>query len=135
LVVVVASLEESIDIEQHTGKCASQGPDVKRVMILSILDEELGTLVVSTSNAHIVLSIGLVVVCETPIDYAQVALFVVNNDVKGLDVTMHDTVRMSVIQSFKNLVGIQPDVQVIENAIKLLSFDVRNILKHKYGCF
>lgn len=47
LVVVVATLEEGLPLEDHTGEHAAEGPDVERVVISLQVDEQLGSLEVT----------------------------------------------------------------------------------------
>jgi len=92
LIVVIRSLEERVNIEKHTGKGAPKRPNVQRVVIFPVLDEEFWSFVVSAGDADVVLLLGLVEVGEAPVDDSEVALVVVNHDVERLYITMHDSV-------------------------------------------
>ena len=60
--------------------------------------------------------VGSIVVGKSPINQAQVSLWVINNDVEWLHVAMHDTVRVGKLESFQCFVDVQPDVHVVELA-------------------
>ena len=55
LIVVVTSLEERFALEDHACKHAAERPDIKRVVIGLQINEQLGPLEVSGSDAHIIL--------------------------------------------------------------------------------
>ena len=97
LVIVVLSLEESVHFKHEASEGAADCPHVEGVIVLLVLDEELGALVVARCDTHIIFLLGLVEICEAPVDQAQVAVFVVDHDVERLDVTVHDTVQVRVL--------------------------------------
>lgn len=97
LVIVVLSLKESVHFEHEASERAANCPHVERVIVLFVLDEELGALVIARCDTHIIFLLRLVEICEAPVDQAQVAIIVVNHNVERLHVTMHDAVKVRVL--------------------------------------
>ena len=54
LVIVIGALKERVHSEEHPCESASETPNVKRVVIELVVDQELWALVVARSNSHIV---------------------------------------------------------------------------------
>jgi len=100
-------------------------------VVKSVVHEKFRALVVTRGDAYVVLLIGHVVVGETPIDEAEVTHFVIDNDVERFDIAVDDAVGVSVVESFKDFVGIQSDVHVLERADQHFSFHVRDVLENK----
>lgn len=81
LIVVVTAFEERVNIKEHAGHGAAEGPDVERIVVFSVFYEQFRSLVVSTGNANVILLIGLVEIGKAPIYHAEVALVVVDHNV------------------------------------------------------
>jgi hypothetical protein len=78
--------------------------------------------------------IWLIIICEAPVDKSQVSLFVVDYDVQGFDVSVHDSVAVSEFEGFQNFVGVEADVHVIEGLRDDFRLDVGDVLKNQAGC-
>lgn len=100
-------------------------------MVLAVFDEEFRALVIPTRNTDIVLSVGFVEVCEAPVNHSQIALFVINYDVERFNVTVHDAVRVRIVECLQYLVNIELDIQRVKDAHKLLGLDVRDKFEHQ----
>ena len=57
--------------------------------------------------------------CQTPIDESEFAIFVVDHDIVRLNVSVHDSHAMAIIQCFKEFVEVIPDVVVGQSLIQL----------------
>lgn len=90
LVVVVLSLEEGLLLEDHGGEHGSGAPDVERVVVVDVVDEQLGPLEVARGDAHVVVLPRVVELGQAPVDELQDALLGIDNDVLGLHVAVHD---------------------------------------------
>ena len=90
LVIIVASLEEGLPLEDHTGKHASERPNVQRVVVRLKVYEQLGSFEIARCNADIVLLSRMVEFSEAPIDEAQLPVGVIDHDVVRLHVAVHD---------------------------------------------
>jgi hypothetical protein len=71
LVGVGVSMEEGFLAEDHGCEHSSERPEIKRVVVFLVVDEQLGTLEVTGCDAYIVLSSGVVELGKTPIDQSQ----------------------------------------------------------------
>jgi len=133
LVIVVTSLEEGVDVEKHSSESTSQRPDIKRVVVLAVFHQELRAFVISASDTYVILSVRLVKVSQSPVDNTEVSLLMVNNNIQGLDIAMHDSVAMGVVEGFQDFINIESDVQVVKSTRNLLGLDIRNIFEDKAG--
>ena len=73
----------------------------------------------------------LVIVRQTPVDEPQPLLLVADDDVQRLDISMHNTVRMTVLQSLEELVEVKSEVLIRQSSQQLLGFDARHVLEDK----
>ena len=131
LIVIVRPLEKGINIEKKSGKGAPKRPNIKRIVILPVLDQEFRPFVVSAGYSHVVLLLRFVEVSESPVDDPEVAGLVVDDDVEGFNIAMHDSVGVGVVEGLEDLVDIQSDVHVVEAPHQLLGLNVRDILEHQ----
>lgn len=72
-------------------------------MVKFVVYKQLGAFVVARGYAHVVLLVRQVVVCEAPVNQPYVATCVVDDNIKRLYVSVHDTVRMGIFKGLKNL--------------------------------
>lgn len=79
---------------------------VKRVVVASVLYQQFGTLVVTTRYTNIQLDARMVELCQSPIDQPQLALSVVDEDVKRFDVAVNDSFRVTVVEGDEKLVDV-----------------------------
>ena len=100
-------------------------------MILPVLDQEFRPFVVSAGYSHVVLLLRFVEVGESPVDDPEIAGLVVDDDVEGFNIAMHDSVGVGVVEGLEDLVDIQSDVHVVEAPHQLLGLNVRDILEHQ----
>ena len=57
----------------------------------------------------------------------------IDNNVKRLDITMHDSMRVSEIKRFQDFISVKPNVHVIKGLRDHLGFNIWNVFKHKAG--
>ena len=68
-------------------------------MVELVLNQELRPLVVSRSYSNVVLLAWMIKVSKPPIDESQIFFLVINYDIKWLYISMHYTMRVTVVQS------------------------------------
>lgn len=68
LVRVAVAVEKWLLPKDHGRKHGAQAPHVQAVIIFLKVHQQLGSLKVSGSDAHIVLGAGVVELCQTPVD-------------------------------------------------------------------
>ena len=129
LVVVVTSLEEGLALEDHTCKHAAKRPDVERVVISLEVNEELGSLEVAGGDANIVLLSGVVELSKTPIDETELAVGVIDHDVVGLHITVHDAFGVAVVESLQDLVHVKANVEVVEALVEFAEISIASVNK------
>ena len=105
------------------------------VVVLLEVDEKFRSLEVSTSDANIVLPTGMVELREAPINQSKLALLVVDHDVVRLDVSVHDAVRVAVVQGLEELENVIANVVVGEGGVEYLEVRVIDVLEDEGGGF
>lgn len=123
LVEVVRPFEEGLNAEDHAGHRAACRPDVQAVVVQTVVHQQLGAFVISARHPHVVLSVRLVVVGKAPVDQAELLAMIVNNNIEGFDIAMHDAVGMAVVQSHQDFVQVKAVVEVCQGWNQLLGFD------------
>ena len=131
LIVVVSSFKERICLEHETSQRASDRPHVQRIVVFLVFYKKFRSLVIATCNPNIVFVFRLVEVCQSPIDQTQISLVVVNHNVQGLHISVHDSMDMRILQCFQHLVGVQSDVHVVEFAGQNFRLLAWNVLEHQ----
>ena len=63
LVVVVVTVKERLLPENHGGEHAAQGPHVQAVVVHLVVNEQLGSLEVTTGHSHIILLVKTQILC------------------------------------------------------------------------
>lgn len=127
LIIVVLSLEEWLLLENHSCEHAPEGPDIEGVVIGLEVNEELRSLEVSGGDSHIVLLLRVVKFSETPIDKSQSLVVVVDHDVVRLHISVHDSLRVAVVQSLKHFIDVKSDVVICEALVKSSEVNVTSI--------
>jgi hypothetical protein len=102
-------------------------------VVLAVFHKEFRAFVISASDTYVILSVRLVKVSQSPVDNTEVSLLMVNNNIQGLDIAMHDPVAMSIVKGFQDFINIESDVQVVKSTRDLLGLDIRNIFEDKAG--
>jgi hypothetical protein len=69
--------------------------------------------------------------CQSPINESQLTLFVINHDIMGFDVTVHDSIRMAIVQSLQKLKDVIPNVEIGQSWIQNLEVGVVDMFKDK----
>mmetsp|Transcript_13472 Transcript_13472/g.36199 ORF Transcript_13472/g.36199 Transcript_13472/m.36199 type:complete len:259 (+) Transcript_13472:1393-2169(+) len=131
LVLIVGAAEEWFALENHSRQHTSEAPDVERVVVILQIDEQLGSFEVARSNAHVVLFVRMVKLGQTPINNSDFSLRVVNHDVVRLDISMHDAVRMRVIERAQDLIDVVANLVNIQCRIQHFEVGVVHVFKHE----
>ena len=134
LVIIVASLEEGLPLEDHAGKHASERPNVQRVVVRLKVYEQLGSFEISRCNADIVLLSWMVEFSEAPIDETKLPVGVIDHDVVGLHVAMHDALRVAVIECLQNLKHVVSDIEIVEALVQFAEISVASINELSDDC-
>ena len=127
LIIVVRALEERVDLENHASHRTAKRPDVQRIVVELILDKELRSLVISGGHPHVVLLAGFVKVGQAPVDQPQIFFIMVNYNIEGFHISVHDSVGMTVVESFQQLEKIESDFEVGQAREQNFTFKVRNV--------
>ena len=131
LIVVVFSLEERLLLEDHTSKHASERPDVEGVIVHLQVNEELRSLEVSTSDTYVVFLARVIEFSKTPINKTELTAGVINHNVVRLNISVHDAVRVGVLERLQNFEGIKSNVHRVELVVELLRLNVWDVFKDK----
>lgn len=137
LVLVVFSLEEGLLEEDHSSEHAAETPDVQRVVVGLQIDQEFRSLEVSGGHSHVVLLTGMVVFSETPVDESELPVGVVDHDIVRLDVSVHDSLAVAVVQGSQNFEDVVSDVEICEALVESSEIDISSVhvLHDKCGSF
>ena len=73
-------------------------------MVELVLNQELRPLVVSRSYSNVVLLSWMIKVSKPPINESQIFFLVINYDIKWLYISVHDAMRVTVVQSLQKLI-------------------------------
>mmetsp|Transcript_5328 Transcript_5328/g.8367 ORF Transcript_5328/g.8367 Transcript_5328/m.8367 type:complete len:222 (-) Transcript_5328:44-709(-) len=72
---------------------------------------------------------------QAQVDQPQFPRLVVNHDIVGLDITVHDTVSMAVVKGFKDLKNVVANVIIRESGVQSAEIDVVDMFEHQAGGF
>jgi len=102
------------------------------------VDKQLGSFEVSRRNSDVVLLTRVIELGESPIDKSQLAVSMVDHDVVGFHITMHDTTGVAVVKRLQDLEHVETDVEVgealVEGAeIVITSLDVLHDQSRRFG--
>jgi len=86
-------------LTHHTSIHTPQTPHIQTIIILLEIDQQLRALEVSRSHPNVVFRSRVIEFGETPIDQSELFLLVINHDVVGFDISMHDTLGMAEVES------------------------------------
>ena len=131
LIKVVRALEECVDLKNHSSHGAADTPNVQRVVVQFVVGQQLGRLVVSRCHSHVVLLLRMVELGKTPIDEPQFFLDIVDDDIKRLDVSMHDSVGVRELEGLEHLKDVKSSLEVGESGEELLGLGVVHVLVHE----
>lgn len=76
-----------------------EGPDVKRVVVVLVVNQQLRPLEIATGHPHVVFLAWKVEFSQPPVDNPELLALVVDHDVLRFDVPMHDSVGVAVVQA------------------------------------
>ena len=124
LVVVVFALEERLFLENHSCEHAAQRPNIQVVVIGLQVDEKLRPLEVPTCHSDIVLLVWMVELRQTPIDQSQFFVVVVDHDIVWLDISVHDTFGVAIVESFQYFINVESNVLVSEGLVQSAEINV-----------
>lgn len=134
LIVVVLALEERLLLEDHTSKHAAQRPNVQTVIVYLKVNQEFRSFEVPTCDADIVLLRWMIELRQTPIDKSQLTVRVINHDVVWLNITVHDALRVTEVQSFENLVDVVANIKISERLVECAEINITGVDKLHYEC-
>jgi hypothetical protein len=64
---------------------------------------------------------------QTPIDEAQLAVGVVDHDVVGLHIAVHDALRVAVVKGLQDLEHVVADVEIVEALVEFAEVSIASI--------
>ena len=64
---------------------------------------------------------------QTPIDEAQLAVGVVDHDVVGLHIAVHDALRVAVVKGFQDFEHVVADVEIVEALVEFTEVSIAGI--------
>mmetsp|Transcript_72137 Transcript_72137/g.88486 ORF Transcript_72137/g.88486 Transcript_72137/m.88486 type:complete len:281 (+) Transcript_72137:214-1056(+) len=129
LIIVVLAMEKGLFSKDHASKHAAQTPNIQGVIVQLQIYQKLGTLVVSRCHTNIVLSTRVVKLCKPPVDESQLPILMINHHIVRLHISVHDSLRMAIVQSLENLKDVVPNVMVRQRRVELLEVRVVDVLK------
>jgi len=91
------------------------------------VDEQLGSFEIARSNTHVVLLARVVELGQAPVDEAELAVRMVDHDVVGLNITMHDALGVAVVKCLQDFKHVEPDVKVVETLVELAEVSVARV--------
>ena len=76
-------------------------------MIVFVGDKQLWTLKVSRRHSHIVVFFWQVELPKSPIDNSQFSVFMVDNNILRLDVSVHDAFGVAIMKPFQYFIDVE----------------------------
>ena len=61
---------------------------------------------------------------QTPINESESLVVVINHDVVRFDISVHNSFRMTIIQSFQNLIDVESNIEIRKTFVKCSEIDV-----------
>ena len=114
LIIIVVSMKKGFLSKNHASKHASKRPHVKGVIVFLQIDQKLRSFKIARCHADVVLSSRVVKFSETPINESELTLFMINHDIVRLDIPVHDSVGVTIIQCLEQFENVVADVIVRE---------------------
>lgn len=135
LIIVVLALEEWLLLEDHACEHAAQRPNVQRVVVHLQVDQKLRSFEIAGSNSDIVLLARVIKLSETPVDQPELAAGVINHDVVGLHIAVHDAFAVAEIEGFEHFKDVVANVEVGKLLVKRSEVNVAslNVLHDQCG--
>lgn len=103
----------------HRREHGSSGPDIQRIIVVIVVNQQLRSLEVPRCHPHVVILTHVVELSQPPVDQLQDLLVGVDDDVLRLDVAVHDALAVAVVQSLsergkylEQLIEVVPDLEV-----------------------
>mmetsp|Transcript_3399 Transcript_3399/g.7543 ORF Transcript_3399/g.7543 Transcript_3399/m.7543 type:complete len:331 (+) Transcript_3399:546-1538(+) len=131
LIIVVVPMEERFLSENHPREHASQTPHIQGIIILLQVHQKLRPLEITTGHPDIVLPPRMVKLRQPPINQPQLPLLVINHDVVRLDIPMHHTIGMAIIQRLEQLKNIIPNVKIRKSRVQNLEICIVDMLENE----
>ena len=89
----------------HGGKHGAGGPNVQRVVVIVVVHQQLRPLEIPRSHSHVVILSHVVELSQSPVNQFQYLLVRVDDDVLRLNIPMHYSLAVTVIQSLHHMEG------------------------------
>lgn len=106
LIDIVGSMQERSSVKDlnyqnsyHSSEYQTCRPYINSVVIVGIAEKEFWTFVIERSHMGIILLFGEVELCQSKINYFQGFSLWIDEYVEGLDVSVHDSLRMDVVET------------------------------------
>ena len=126
-IVVVVSVEKRFFPENRRREHAAQRPHVVHL----IVDQEFWTLEVSRGHSNVVLLTRMIELGQAPVDESKLSVLVIDHDVVGLDVAVHDAEAVAIVECLQQLVQVEADVVVGKSLIELLEVCVLDVFQNE----
>ena len=127
LVVVILSLEEWLLLEDHTRKHTTEGPNIQVVIVSLQVNKQLWTFEVSASYSNIVLLVWMIELSKTPVDQSQLLVVVVDHDVVGLYISVHDAFGVAEVKGLQHFVNVEANVLARERFVQSAEIYIASI--------
>merc|ERR1711865_907283 len=135
LVCIVVPVKERLLAEDEASKHAAQTPKISGVIVHFVVHQQLWCLEVAGCHTNIVLSSRMIELSQPPVDQSKLALLVINHDIVGLHIAVHDTNGVAEIEGFKDLVNVVAHINVIERGIQHFEVRVVDVFEDERRCF
>lgn len=98
-------------------------------MVQFVFDDQLWRFVMIGAHFQVVFLAWDVVLSVTPVDHLQSLLSVVDHNILGFEVPVHDPILMSVLQRLQGLITIQLDIPDCELRLQNNEWSVFHVLE------
>lgn len=114
------ALEEGLLFKNHARHHAARAPYIERILVQGIVNEQLRALVVARGDSHVVGLLWEVELGESPVDESELPIFVVNYNIVGLYISVHNSLRMAKVKCLQRFVKVEANIEVFEGREQLL---------------